>query len=80
MAKRSVFTLSDVQRFLRKLVSKHNDELYAIDDDYHLVLKDDTSYKGDVDIFPHPFRELFLWAVLSNRYDMQALHIPHTDP
>lgn len=61
------FTLKDVGKLLRKVMSKYDDEIYQSDDDMNRMMsREESIVEGDL-LFPKPFRELFLWAVLMNR-------------
>ena len=67
-----IFLLQDVDKLLRKLMSKHVDDHYNNDNDIRAVMLDEDAYTGPPDQihFPKPFRELFIWAVLMNRWVM----------
>ena len=61
--------LQDVDKLLRKLMSKHVDDHYDKDNDVGAVLRNEDAFTGPQDqiTFPKPFRELFVWSVLMNR-------------
>lgn len=61
------FNLRDVSRLLRKLMSKHTNEIYRDDGVSNSVDVEEVAALNNKP-FPKPMRELFLWAVLMCRY------------
>jgi transient receptor potential cation channel subfamily M protein 2 len=74
------FYLYDVKNLLERLLENRYEQIYALDDagaDEPVAKKTSTSLppgliSNDIDetVFPKPFRELFIWAVMLDRTEL----------